>query len=164
MYSLDEIRRLTGQLHLDLGLLFKEIEWALGEERINKVTPPADVFREWSRLSNGLVQFWEFAQTKLQAQLTQEEIRDLWECADLTLNKQIRKALTFQEYMIVAVRSDQKCEYCGRRPPEVSLDIDHVIPVTRGGDNSYLNLRFLCQHHNRSRGNRFRWADLWRRH
>jgi 5-methylcytosine-specific restriction endonuclease McrA len=158
-----EIKRLAEQLHLDIGLLFKEIEWALGEQRINTVTPSADVFREWSRRTDGLYEFWKYARYMLNNELDQEEVRDLWDCIDLTLNKQSRKALTFQDYLIVAARSDQKCEYCGGRPPEVSLDIDHVVPVSRGGDNTYFNLRFLCEHHNRSRGNRFRWADLWRR-
>ncbi|MBE3064142.1 MAG: HNH endonuclease [Spirochaetes bacterium] len=64
---------------------------------------------------------------------------------------------------MLAVRSEPLCEYCGKGPPEVSLDIDHILPVSKGGSNTPANLRFLCQHHNRSRGNRFRWADVWRR-
>lgn len=161
--ELDEIERLAGQLHLDVTLVFKEIQWALGEERINRVTPSAEVFREWCRSQTGLMQCWKHTQITLQAEVSQEEIADIWACIDLTLNRKTRKALRFQEYLMIAVRSDQKCELCGRGPPEVSLDIDHIIPVSRGGDNAYFNLRFLCQHHNRSRGNRFRWSDVWRR-
>ena len=97
-----EIKRLAEQLHLDIGLLFKEIEWALGEQRINTVTPSADVFREWSRRTDGLYEFWKYARYMLNNELDQEEVRDLWDCIDLTLNKQSRKALTFQDYLIVA--------------------------------------------------------------
>jgi hypothetical protein len=121
------------------------------------------LFREWCREPTGLIEFWKHAQTALQSPVTQEEIADIWDCIDLTLNHKTRKVLTFQEYLMIAVRSDQMCEICGRRPHEVSLDIDHVMPVSRGGENAYFNLRFLCEHHNRSRGNRFRWADVWRR-
>jgi hypothetical protein len=163
LHGLGEIERLAAQLHLDLSLVFKEIEWAMGEERINRVIPPLELFREWSRQPCGLMEFWKHAQATLKAELDQEEVVDIWDCIDLTLNRKTRKPLSFQEYLMIAVRSDQKCEICGRSPPEVSLDIDHILPVSRGGDNAYLNLRFLCEHHNRSRSNRFRWSDVWRR-
>jgi 5-methylcytosine-specific restriction endonuclease McrA len=158
-----EIALLAGQLQLDIGLLFKEIEWALGEERINRVTPPKEQFRTWARQRDGLMQFWTHAQMALGAPLEHDDVHDLWECIDLTLEKNVRRAFTFQDYLLIAVRSQHKCESCGRSPPEVVLEIDHVLPVSKGGSNSYMNLRFLCLQHNRSRGNRFRWADLWRR-
>ena len=39
MSVLDEISALARQLRLDTSLVYKEIYWALGEERINRVTP-----------------------------------------------------------------------------------------------------------------------------
>ena len=161
--TLEEVVRLAGQLRLEVNLLFSELQWAIGEERINRVTPASNLFREWSRQPDGLMRFWRHANSTLGAQLTQDEVADIWSCVELTLDSKTRKPMAFQEYLMVAVRSDQKCEICGRRPPEVSLEIDHVVPVARGGDNAYYNLRFLCEYHNRSRGARFRWADVWRR-
>jgi len=64
-----EIRALALQLHLDLGLLFQEIKWALGEERINRATPTYDQFREWSRERDGLNRFWEFANLQIGTEL-----------------------------------------------------------------------------------------------
>lgn len=158
-----EVIRLAAQLGLSLDLLFQEVHWALGEERINKVTPPLGVFKHWSRQRDGLMQFWNFANEKLGAVLLADDVQDIWECVDLTLNSKIRRAFSFQDYLVLAVRSEPKCEVCDRRPPEVKLEIDHILPVSKGGANTVLNLRFLCQYHNRSRGNRFRWADVWRR-
>ncbi len=157
-----EVAVLVSQLGLDINLLLHEIKWALGEERINKLTPGFDLFREWSRQRDGLYRFWEFANKRLSVELSQEDVRDVWNCIGLTLGARRRKALTFQEYLMIAIRSDQKCAFCYKRPPEVSLEIDHILPVSRGGSDLAFNLRFLCQFHNRSRGNRFRWADVWR--
>ena len=157
-----EVVQLARQLSLDLDLLFHEIYWALGEERINRVTPTYDRFRDWARQSDGLSQFWEFANTTLRTILSPDEVEDIWRCIDLTLNARKRRAFTFQDYLVVATRSEQICEICEKRPPEVTLEIDHILPITKGGSNGALNLRFLCQYHNRSRGNRFRWADIWR--
>jgi hypothetical protein len=158
-----EVENLVFQLGLDLNLVLHEIQWSLGEERINRVTPSYEQFREWSRQRDGLLKFWLFANSKLETELLQEEVVDIWKCVDLTLNARKRRPFTFQEYLMIAIRSDQKCEICGKRPPEVTLEIDHILPVSRGGSEAPFNLRFLCQHHNRSRGNRFRWADIWRR-
>ena len=161
--AIDDIIRLARQLRLDMGLLYHELYWALGEERINKLTPTPEQFRAWERQKDGLNRFWEFANSKLCSDLQADEVQDVWDCIDLTLNARKRRAFTFQDYLVLAVRSEQKCEICKKQPPEVRLEIDHVLPVSQGGSNITLNLRFLCQRHNRSRGNRFRWADVWRR-
>ena len=154
---------LAHQLRLDVDLLHDELYWALGEEKINRVTPSREEFRAFRRRNDGLSRFWEFANDKLGSTLVAEEVQDIWECIDLTLNAGKRRQFTFQDYLLVAVRSEQQCEICRRQPPDVKLEIDHILPVSKGGSNIGLNLRFLCQHHNRSRGNRFRWADVWRR-
>jgi hypothetical protein len=36
------------------------------------------------------------------------------------------------------------CTYCGRQPPEVSLQVDHVIPWSKGGTHDLANLRTAC--------------------
>jgi hypothetical protein len=157
-----DLSNLILQLGLDVNLVFREIYWALGEERINRVTPTYEQFREWFRQRDGLYQFWHFANSKLNTELMQEEVHDIWSCIDLTLNARKRRSFTFQDYLMIAIRSEQKCEYCNKCPPEVTLEIDHILPVSKGGSETPFNLRFLCQYHNRARGNRFRWADIWR--
>jgi hypothetical protein len=122
-----EIERLASQLQLDTSLLVHEIQWALGEERINRVTPSYSEFRKWCRQRDGLYTFWEFANTKLNAELSPDEVRDIWDCIDLTLNARRRKSFSFQDYLMIAIRSEQKCEFCNRCPPEVTLEIDHIL-------------------------------------
>jgi len=158
----DEISVLAHQLRLDTSLVYKEIYWALGEERINRVMPSIDQFREWRRDPDGLMRFWAFANERLGFELLQDEIHDIWECVDMTLRTHERRPFLFQDYLMIAVRSEQCCDICKKRPPEVKLDIDHILPVSRGGKELPLNLRFLCEQHNRSRGNHFHWADIWR--
>jgi HNH endonuclease len=162
MTVVEDITRLAHQLGLDTSLVYKEIYWALGEERINRVTPTEELFREWKRSGDGLMRFWSFANERLRAEISQEDAHDIWQCVDLTLRTNQRRPFSFQDYLMIAIHSDQCCDICKRRPPQVSLEIDHILPASRGGGNLPLNLRFLCQEHNRSRGNRFRWSDVWR--
>ena len=34
--------------------------------------------------------------------------------------------------------------YCGRSPPEVKLQLDHIFPVSKGGTNKLSNLVPAC--------------------
>lgn len=45
------------------------------------------------------------------------------------------------------------CQYCGGRPPTVLLELDHVVPQSRGGDDSPANLITSCQDCNRGKSN-----------
>lgn len=50
------------------------------------------------------------------------------------------------------IKCEGRCQWrengmlCGRRE---HLEIDHIVPVSRGGKNTYRNLQLLCQEHNR---------------
>ncbi len=51
-------------------------------------------------------------------------------------------------------RDDFTCRYCGRKTPEVVLQVDHVVPVAEGGDEDYANLVTSCFECNSGKGAR----------
>jgi 5-methylcytosine-specific restriction endonuclease McrA len=42
-------------------------------------------------------------------------------------------------------RDAHTCQYCGKRPPLRELNIDHVLPRSRGGEDSWENLVTACR-------------------
>ncbi len=54
--------------------------------------------------------------------------------------KSVSKGLRFSIFR----RDGFTCGYCGRRPPEAVLVIDHVVPVIKGGTNDEENLVTSC--------------------
>lgn len=44
------------------------------------------------------------------------------------------------------------CQYCGRKPPEVVLNCDHIHPVSKGGGNEMENLITSCEACNLGKG------------
>jgi hypothetical protein len=53
----------------------------------------------------------------------------------------------------VLKRDGYKCRICGRTAAEgARLEIDHVVPVARGGTNELTNLQVLCHTCNRGKG------------
>ena len=57
-------------------------------------------------------------------------------------------------------RDGFKCCYCGKQPPDVVLEIDHLVPVSRGGTNDSENLRTACMACNRGKSNNLPSSDL----
>ncbi len=55
-------------------------------------------------------------------------------------------------------RDSYRCQYCGRNRGELgyreSLTRDHVVPISRGGDNGWLNVVTACSRCNLRKGNR----------
>jgi len=51
-------------------------------------------------------------------------------------------------------RDNYKCHSCQKQLTRFTATLDHIQPVSRGGDNSYENLITACLHCNSRRGNR----------
>jgi 5-methylcytosine-specific restriction endonuclease McrA len=50
------------------------------------------------------------------------------------------------------LRDGHQCQYCARRPPVRDLNIDHVMPRSRGGQDSWENLVTACRGCNLRKG------------
>lgn len=65
-----------------------------------------------------------------------------------------RKSLSKKIRFEVFKRDSFTCQYCGRKAPDVILEIDHIEPVSKGGTNDILNLVTSCSDCNRGKSNR----------
>jgi hypothetical protein len=62
----------------------------------------------------------------------------------------VSKKLRFEVFK----RDSFTCQYCGAKSPDVVLVVDHMKPVSGGGDNDILNLITSCQPCNAGKGAR----------
>lgn len=67
----------------------------------------------------------------------------------MTKRKSLSKKIRFDVFK----RDGFKCAYCGKSPPLVVLEIDHITPVSKGGDNGINNLLTACFDCNRGKTN-----------
>jgi 5-methylcytosine-specific restriction endonuclease McrA len=49
-------------------------------------------------------------------------------------------------------RDQYRCQGCGRGRTETVLQVDHIIPLAKGGSNDLSNLQTLCQTCNGRKG------------
>lgn len=65
-----------------------------------------------------------------------------------------RKNLSKKTRFEVFKRDSFTCQYCGRSVPDVILEVDHIKPVCKGGDNEMINLITSCRDCNRGKSDR----------
>ena len=100
--------------------------------------------------------------------LSKEHIKELEQICDAKIDEYIEKrgkkiwshrqfsndAISGSVRYEVLKRAKSKCELCGISSKEKSLDIDHIIPRTKGGTNDISNLQALCYTCNRQKNNK----------
>lgn len=65
-----------------------------------------------------------------------------------------RKSISLKIRWDVLKRDNYQCVRCGRRPPDVQLQVDHKDPRSKGGADTEENLRTLCKECNAGKSNR----------
>lgn len=62
-----------------------------------------------------------------------------------------RTALSKKVRFEVFKRDSFTCQYCAAKPPKVPLEVDHIVPVCKGGKNHIDNLITACFDCNRGK-------------
>jgi 5-methylcytosine-specific restriction endonuclease McrA len=60
-----------------------------------------------------------------------------------------RRRMTPATRLRIFERDDYECQWCGAKD---GLEIDHIVPISRGGSSDDDNLQVLCVPCNRSKG------------
>ena len=62
-----------------------------------------------------------------------------------------KRQVRFSRFNIYA-RDNNTCQYCGRKYPRNELNLDHVVPRSKGGTSTWENVVCSCQSCNRRKG------------
>jgi 5-methylcytosine-specific restriction endonuclease McrA len=54
----------------------------------------------------------------------------------------------------IALRDENTCQYCGRVCGKASRTVDHVVPTSIGGQNSFENCVLACKRCNNNKGDK----------
>jgi len=64
-----------------------------------------------------------------------------------------KRRVRFNRYNIYS-RDNNTCQYCGKKLPRKLLNLDHVVPRSRGGKSTWENVVCSCLKCNRKKGGR----------
>lgn len=56
----------------------------------------------------------------------------------------MRRPISSQKRYAILERDDFRCQVCGAAAPNVTLHVDHIVAVARGGTNDDSDLRAIC--------------------
>jgi hypothetical protein len=89
-----------------------------------------------------------------------QELIDFIECNNKEIEEILNNKVKFKRKKIrgklrlkIMQRDHYKCQICGKTKDDTILEIDHIIPVSKGGETREENLRVLCQECNASKNN-----------
>jgi len=70
------------------------------------------------------------------------------------INVRRRQEASGMKRMRIYMRDKFRCQYCGEKKAASDLTLDHILPRSRGGDNSPVNIVTACVSCNNRKGNR----------
>ena len=111
----------------------------------------ADRFGGWR---NALMEFLKWVATEQEKPLASTEATKPKQLS--TNKKRTARDPTLRMQFRIMRRDDFKCVKCGRSPatePKLRLEIDHILPWSKGGETFEENLQTLCYDCNRGKGN-----------
>ena len=70
----------------------------------------------------------------------------------------MKNTLTFEEYNLI---DNSECYYCGVKSSPLNRQLEHVVPTSRGGENTRDNVVSVCSQCNNSKNNYlvFEWLS-----
>ena len=76
------------------------------------------------------------------------------EVSEIDIDKELDFYNIPENRLKIFERDGYKCHYCEKQLTRFSATLDHIQPVSEGGDNSFRNLITACLHCNAERGNK----------
>ena len=154
--ALDEMTRY--EFDADVLAARMRIFMALAYQRISYYTPPkavphlSDIDDELARVCGIGVKRWQKIKVKVARSFVVKEGRWFLIGDPLLVPNGGRVPLSAAVRAIVYARDGNVCTYCGAT--EGDFEIDHIIPVSKGGSDELENLTVACKPCNRSKGNK----------
>lgn len=78
--------------------------------------------------------------------------REIWNAICRVERGKVSNKMRFSIY----ARDDYRCRRCGASGKSVQLEIDHIIPIAKGGKSTYNNLQTLCHKCNVEKGDNYK--------
>ena len=79
--------------------------------------------------------------------------RNTWDAICRVERGKVSNKMRFSIYQ----RDGYRCCNCGKNGKITNLEIDHIVPISKGGKSTYNNLQTLCHRCNVEKGNRLDW-------
>jgi len=154
--SIDEIFSEMERIWRELGHRPSRSEWTSSNPKMSYDT----VYRYFGGWTTACVKFVEFKTgSEINIEEIQTEKRKINKAKKVSKNTTSNvksRSIPLNLRMKVLNRDGFRCVYCGRSPAThlgCKLHVDHIIPFSKGGENTEENLQTLCEKCNLGKSN-----------
>lgn len=145
---LEAIERLCSLAAIDFFTLLKHVEVEL-KSKVKDLLTPNEI---WFRGGKSIERYWRFLEQITKHEWEYEDV-DYWYKlirAPSEIREDIPPSLRYQ----VLARDNSTCQKCGKKAPEVEVEVDHILPWACGGPTVIDNLQTLCRECNLGKSNK----------
>ena len=153
----ESIGQLASMLGYSQNTFSQLLRSLLIEELLDRLRPSKEEIKALRMRPNHLELLKQRVEGMTGVEWPLEVIEQFWQRIRLLDDSYRRDPIPFHRKLQVLATKEHKCEICGRRPPEVTLHIDHIYAASKGGPNELWNLRFLCSDCNLIKSNHLDW-------
>lgn len=158
----ERVSVLLAGLGIDEASFARHLEWTLQENLVSDLARDPDVQAVLDE-PDGLRRFRDLLRRATGRRWSPHDYEAIFERIRADRGGHVRRPVRYEDLLRLFAEEPRMCKQCGRRPPEVILHIDHIVPVSRGGASRRENLQFLCAQHNLQKSNKREmspWLDL----
>ena len=148
-------------LGIDTASFERFLEWTLCEHLVFILSRAPEVEERFFEHPQALKDFRDILRDRTGRAWSAHDLGALFERVKLERTKHYRTPVPYEEYLKLLWQVPWECFKCHRRPPEIVLHIDHIVPASRGGSSRRANLQFLCREHNLRKSNQREVGDPW---
>ena len=137
----------TEELLDNLELVWRELGYPPGKRMLNRYgyrISERPYINRWGSVANACRQLKLFKEGKI----------DEHELLALPIRGS-RKTLPLKLRWSIMQRDNFQCVKCGNRPPGIRLEVDHILPWSRGGTDDESNLQTFCDKCNAGKSNQY---------
>jgi 5-methylcytosine-specific restriction endonuclease McrA len=138
------------------------LEWVLDEELVAVMAAdPLVAEAGFFSAKDSLRRFRDRLADRTRRTWAHSDVDALFRRVKAVMTKHDRRPISAEEYLKLLWQVPLECVYCRRRPPEVTLQVDHVFPSSKGGASKRPNLQFLCAEDNLRKSDNLEVAEPW---
>lgn len=146
---------LLENFNIDEKRLYIKILPFIQEAIVEQLRPTEEELIIWKTSSTGRFQFREYINNHSKKRLPEKHVDALWNY--YTGNVNIQRSKMLLERFKILNKDNQNCAYCSEKE---NLQIDHKIPLVKGGLDELENLQYLCAKCNYAKRGSYDFIDL----
>jgi hypothetical protein len=159
--DVDKIPLLLQALGIDPLSFQRVVEWTLCEHLVAALASSTDAGSGFFDSPDAMKRFRRLLEARTRRAWSPHDLEALFERVKTDKSSHQRRPVPYEEYLKLLWQVPLECIRCRRRPPDVVLHVDHIVPASRGGSSKRPNLQFLCAEDNLRKSNRREVSDPW---